>query len=243
MINRRNRNNLSDSQILRGWKNSLKNIPCFIIGNSPYLDDYPIFKLNDYFTIGINRAFLRIDPTILMWQDIDIYLENKEKFKELKSIFYVRNVANPANLGYNFILQEGMYKIPDNPSTLIGRGTTGPLAFQLAYTLGCNPIILLGCNCKYKENKTNFYGNNKKHNSFTLENCNIGLRWIKSLKTDRKIIICSENNTQTLEDILVKEFHLDNLLQEYQQDLILPKGREFYQKMLFSQSQNQKELK
>lgn len=209
MITRRIRKQLNNELILKQWKNTLIGVPCFIIGNSPYLDDYPIYKLKNYFTIGINRAFKRIDPTILIWQDFNVYSENVEEFKKLKCIFYSRNIANPADLGYNFVLEEGQYKLPENPAFLYGRGSTGPLAFQLAYSLGCNPIILLGCNCKYKNNKTDFYGNNKYHNEFTLKNCNIGLKWMKSLKIDRKIIFLPDENLK-LEDIL-ETLELENL--------------------------------
>jgi hypothetical protein len=58
---------------VKSWHNSLMNVPAFIVGNGPSLNDIDVSILEDtYFTIGINRAFYLLDPTILIWQDPEI---------------------------------------------------------------------------------------------------------------------------------------------------------------------------
>ena len=62
----------------------MKDVPCFIIGNGPSLNDVPIQLLKNYFTIGINRSFYLIDTTILIWQDLALWLQEKKTIKKYK---------------------------------------------------------------------------------------------------------------------------------------------------------------
>ena len=68
------------------WVDSMKGQPVFIIGNGPSLIDKDIKFLEDYFTIGINRAFFKLDPTILMWQDLALWTKEKQSVSSLKAI-------------------------------------------------------------------------------------------------------------------------------------------------------------
>ncbi len=190
----------------KNWTNKLEGSPCFIIGNAPSLNDEDISPLADYFTIGINRAFIKIDPTILMWQDIELWYTERKNITKLSSIKVCRDVADPQNRFHHFRLEHGDFKIPNNLNVLHGTGATGPLAVQYAYILGCNPIVLVGMDCKYRDKQTNFYGKNRYHRPHTLINCNKGLKWIKKTISDRTIINCSDNNIwkerQELSDVL-----------------------------------------
>jgi hypothetical protein len=178
------------------WSNQLKKVPCFIIGNGPSLKNINIDVLKEnYFTIGINRSFLAIDTTILIWQDYAIWQQHKKKIKKLKAIKYCRKGANSGDSCYLFNMAGRDSRITMDPAQLHGRGSSGPLAFQLAYSLGCNPIVLLGMDCRYdkKTGDTDFYGKNKMHRPHTLPSCNRGLKWIRKNKGDRIIINCSKN--------------------------------------------------
>ena len=182
---------------LRSWCMSMKDIPCFIVGNGPSLSDQPIYKLKDYFTIGINRSFKAIDTTILLWQDIELWITERKVLPKLECLKYCRDTADPENIAYHFRLSNNPYQLPQDPLLLHGRGSTGPLAFQLAYILGCNPIIILGYDCAYRGDKTDFWGRNRFHKSHTLINCNRGLKWIHKInekEANRTIINCSENS-------------------------------------------------
>ena len=194
---------------VENWAGSLKNVPAFIVGNGPYLKNIDISVLDDkYFTIGINRAFLKIDPIILVWQDMALWLKEKKAVKKIKALKYCRKGAGK-NSFYQFNLIGMKSKLTSTPSIIYGRGSSGPVAFQLAYALGCDPIILLGMDCKKdKKGRTNFYGNNPMHRHHTLPNCVKGLNWIRKSGHNREIINCSKNDVfgpkYSLEEALKK---------------------------------------
>lgn len=177
------------------WLGKLAGYPVFILGNGPSLNDESIASLFNYFTIGINRSFYKLDSTILMWQDPSLWYTEKNVLCKTKSIKYCTPHSDPQNLYYHFKVLPGGFGLPDNPINLKGGGTTLPLAVQLAYILGCNPIVLLGCDCKPRGQDTDFYGNNKFHHPKTMLQCNSGLLWVKSIhdKGIVKIISCSDN--------------------------------------------------
>jgi hypothetical protein len=105
------------------WKNSLIDDPCFIIGNGPSLKNLDISFLEPYFTIGINRAFLKIDPTILMWQDLSLWMKEKQQIIKTKSIKFCRSMSNGNyNDAYLFKLASGSEK---------GKGSLQRLAFLM----------------------------------------------------------------------------------------------------------------
>jgi len=197
---------------IKRWHNCLTGVPAFLIGNGPSLDNLDLSCLKNHFTIGINRAFLKIDPTILMWQDSELWWNHRTEISRLKAVKFCRDISDPKGRFYHFKLTTGNFELPETPSILFGRGATGPVAFQLAYILGCNPIILLGMDCCYYNGKTNFYGKNPSHKPHTLVNCKKGLTWMKKCPSGRKIINCSNNNVfeerRDLNDV-VKEIPFD----------------------------------
>ncbi|MFW6173211.1 MAG: hypothetical protein ACOC5T_05650 [Elusimicrobiota bacterium] len=185
--------------LVRRWRKTMKGVPVFIIGNGCSVTDEPIADLlKNCFTIGVNRSFKVMETTILLWQDIEFWHDKKvrKKLPKIKSIKYCRSSADPRGLAYHFKLMAGPFKLPPNPMTLFGFGATGPLAFQLAYALGCYPITLIGFDCKYKNGKTDFYGINPDHKKHTLANCTRGLRWIMKCNelSHVKVINCSDNS-------------------------------------------------
>lgn len=226
LIKRRIRHKIAKKRNkVRQWVNKLTDVPCFILGNAPSLDDHPVHRVNGYFSIGINRIYKRISPTILIWQDIELYYDSRKELLNLDSILFSRDTADPRNIAYHFKLLNGNYKITQNPTILAGRGSTAPLAFQLAYCLGCNPIILVGCDCRYRELKTDFYGTNKDHNENTLSNCSRGLKWIKGFNREREIISCSES------DIFPDTMSLDQVINRYDMQKH-QKKKHFYKDLL-----------
>ncbi|KKL09170.1 hypothetical protein LCGC14_2568560, partial [marine sediment metagenome] len=95
---------------------------------------------------------------------------------------------------YTFKLQGRDPKLANVTKTLYGRGSSGSIAYQFVYALGCDPIILVGMDCQYdKKGRTDFYGNNSMHRKHTLPACVQGLKFIRKNKKDRKIINCSKN--------------------------------------------------
>ena len=194
---------------VQNWKDKIAGVPAFVLGNGPSLNDEDITSLSNYFTIGINRSFYKIDSTILMWQDASLWFTERSKLKDVKAIKYCTSQGDTENRFLRFKIKSGAFGLPENPSILFGSGSTAPLAVQLAYLLGCSPIILLGCDCKPRLSDTDFYGKNKFHNEKTMDQCACGLEWIKKVHDDKKIqiISCSDNDIfprEKLSDVLLK---------------------------------------
>ena len=98
----------------------MKGIPCFIVGNGPSLDNVFIHKLDDYFTIGVNRVFKKdnFDPTILLWQDIDLWMTERHEIIKLEAIKLSRNASDPRGIAYNFRTVPGEFKLATDLCTL-----------------------------------------------------------------------------------------------------------------------------
>lgn len=198
--------NIDQEKTCFKWKNLLKDVPCFVLGNGPSISKCPVSKLKNYFTIGINKAYLLIDPSILFWQDIEFFYTNRQNICKTKAIKYSTSYADPLGKYYHYKIDGNNYELPTKEGILHGRGSSGPLAFEIAWFLGCNPIILIGMDCKYIGEKTDFYGKNTFHKQHTLPNCVRGLEWIRKCNHERKIINCSGN------DIFPEQFSLDDAI-------------------------------
>jgi hypothetical protein len=200
---------------LKKWKNNWISKPIFIIGNGHSLKQYNLSVLEGYFTIGINRAFLKIDPTILLWQDIELWDSEKEIILESKSIKVCTKKSDPDNLFSHFELIEHIktskkvvnYHFGTSPESLYRFANSGILGVQLAITLGASPIVLLGMDGNYDNVETNFYGKNKGHNERTLDNFMIALKFLKQ-NGRTPIYNCSDNGLwkkyESLEEVIKK---------------------------------------
>ena len=177
----------------RDWGGRMKGIPCFILGNAPSLNKSDLSLLDDYFTVGINRIFFKYDPTILIWQDLALWVQEKKKVKKSRAIKYCREASETRGGYYTFQLRERESKLSHSTTTLYGRGSSGAIAYQFVHALKCDPIILVGMDCVYKNGKTDFYGNNPMHRGHTLPACVKGLKFIRDNSKKRTIINCSKN--------------------------------------------------
>lgn len=182
------------SQNLIQWDRRFENTPCFILATGPSLEDHDLSLLADFLTIGINRVCCVFDPVILMWQDRFLFTSARRHILNSKAIKLCRDTADRENRFNHFFLWGDDFAMSEKTSILHGWGSTGPLAFQLAYLMGCNPIILLGMDGKYNHNKTNFWGNNAAHPPDALPTFVRGLQWIKSYECKRDIFNCSAND-------------------------------------------------
>jgi len=187
---------------IRTWVDKLPDIPAFIIGNGPSLNDQPIDLLENYLTIGTNRCFKKIDPVILLWQDISLWTTEYHSLHNTQALKVSRDVSDPRKIYYNFHLKGGEFKFDtEHTHILYGRGSTGPLAVQLAVAMGCRPIVLLGMDCKLGENKeTDFYGQNPSWTDSTIKNCFQGLVFIKE-QCPVEVINCSNNTLWQQENL------------------------------------------
>ena len=127
---------------------------CFIIGGGPSVKKLDLGLLRGEMTIGINRAYELLDPSILfgvdgqMWGWVEqgkLGEESKRKFNAYRGykVWMALHRVFPPDFYLIDVDGDGGYKI----------GTTGRLAFKnnsgygainLAAALGANPIYLLG---------------------------------------------------------------------------------------------------
>ena len=191
----------------RTWIDRLPDCPAFIIGNGPSLNNQPIELIEDYFSIGVNRAFQKIDPTILLWQDISFWNTELQNFHNIQALKVSRDVSDPRKYYYNFHLKGGGYKFDSTTHILHGRGSSGPLGVQLAVAMGCRPIVLLGMDCtRGVDGESDFYGENKYWTDATLKNCLEGLVFIKE-QCPVEVHNCGKNGLwpcEKLVDVLVQ---------------------------------------
>lgn len=163
---------------LEKWKNLLEGETVFILGNGPSIKDQPLHLLDDYFTIGINRIFYLYDPTILFWQDLNLWRSDKKNILSSKSIKVCRDHSDPQHNFINFNLKMNPSKFNYTPNVLHGRGSSSMLASELAVSLGCSSIVFIGVDCQYDGTKTDFYGINKDHRKHTLKLCKNTMKWV-----------------------------------------------------------------
>ena len=187
-------------RIVKSWQGIAKGVPAFIIGCGCSLNDYTDEQLKiieQYFCICVNQAFQKIKPDILLWQDFDFFKNNSDYIIKNpdNAIMMCRDITSMLDLPhlYTYKLIPGKFQIKRLPY-LQGSGNSGALAFELAYNLGCNPIVLLGMDCCYNNNgDTDFFGKNKYHTNQTLINCRMGLAFIKMYASNTKIYSLSLN--------------------------------------------------
>ena len=165
---------------LRKWGGVLKGHPCFIIGNAPSALGHDYSILSDFFTLGINRAYDLIDPTVLMWQDVEFWRDHHENIIGLEAIRVAKYSANPKRIALSFSMSGNDPQYVKKCDRLHGYGNTGFLAVELAVCMGFSELVLLGMDCLTDQNgDTDFYGVNPYHRPHTLSNCRRGLHWVK----------------------------------------------------------------
>jgi len=194
-------------KILSEWENLLGGHTAFILGNAPGIEQQNLGLLDPYFTIGVNRVFYIYDPTVLMWQDRQVWTGDKKSILKQKSIKVCNSKADPRNYFLNFRVRMGPFLFGSDPSVLHGTGNTTTLAVQMAVAMGCSNIVLMGTDCKYGvKGKTDFYGKNKDHKPYTLKMCRGAMQWLKDT-CPVTIYNCSDNKlweTQKLENVIKK---------------------------------------
>jgi len=212
---------------IQHWVDRLVDVPCFVLGAGPSLDDIDTSLLKNYFTIGINRAFYALDPTIVFWQDISLWKDEHIKIHNLQAIKVARDISDPKNVYYDFYLKGNDYKFDRTKSHILyGRGASAPLAVELAVSMGARPIICLGMDCDIGEDgRTNFYGDNPHHTIHTFKNCKKGLAAIAKL-CPVDIINCSRS------EILGELRDLEEVIQEVDPKGEFARGRQSYARQI-----------
>ena len=171
---------------LEKWNGILnKKHPVFILGNGPSLTDNDLSLLDPYLTIGINRIFNKYEPTIVFWQDKTVWATSKSKIQNMNSIKVTRKGMVKSSLfaDYLFFVLKGnrrsSYPNTCKTTELTGQNITHGVTTQFAEALSPSHIIFLGIDCQFRDDKTDFYGNNKFHRKDMLKRCADVSRGIK----------------------------------------------------------------
>jgi hypothetical protein len=198
---------------LNKWEGCLnRTYPVFILGNGPSLCENDLSVLDGYFTIGINRILQSsYTPTVVFWQDVSVTRDIQTAAMSSTAIKVAKQGCCQVEKDdfLYFKLASAGYKGQQFPSKcvpdiLYGHGNTINICSQFAISLNPSHIILLGVDCKYEGDKTNFYGVNNRHSKNTMRNC---CKALEKVKKGCKIPIynCGLNEfwqNKKLEDVL-----------------------------------------
>lgn len=140
---------------LRPWlmKDKFKDQPCFLLGHGPSLRETNLDLLDGFFTAGINWTLRLFKPTFMFFLDqapIGIEQERITAAAE-ETTFFVRRDRDFFPGIRRVFWEVGTYRpgAPFNPikgpgSPMPTTGTSASCALGMLYSLGFDPIIMLG---------------------------------------------------------------------------------------------------
>jgi len=143
-------------------------MPAFVLGNGPWLPVDDLDCLAERFTIGVNRIFqapARFRPTVLLWVDGDCYRKHAEEMDNCGSLMICdRSVRRRQyHVGLETCIGAAALQKESLPERLCCNGNTGCCAARWAAALGCDPVYLVGMSARYRDGRTDFYGDNPRH--------------------------------------------------------------------------------
>lgn len=157
------------SDIQRTFRNIHQDKMAFLIGTGPSFNSVNIDLLRPYVTMVLNASIVRFnDPTYLFSTDSSIYdydyLDYINKEETTKVVLEEYNFPHDSEYTeirgkslehfYGF-RRRGYYDDQPDPrntdDTIIMGLSSAHCAAHMLYIMGCNPIVLLGCECKYDD--------------------------------------------------------------------------------------------
>jgi len=192
--------------------NSWKDHRCFIVGGGPSLKDFNFSQLKGELVIGINRAFEKMDCTVLFSMDPQyLYwvihhrfgLEVSRKFKEFKGYrvwLRTRKWAYPQ--GIFLVNSVGVRPLSYSMKKGLASGAnSGFAALNLAVCLGVNPIYLLGFDMKGDENERQAWwhtGYMQKRSATVYDRFNVEFENVAPELKDRGIKVINLNRDSNM---------------------------------------------
>ena len=144
---------------LRDLNNVHKDQIGFVLGNGWSIRYYDVDKMKrDGILIGCNLAFQEYPLDYLVWQDMSVHDKCCE-FEGVKVVPHKRKKTceSPKTYTYGF----GKLGNGQHHGNNLRLMHSGGLALQLAIKLGCNPVVMAGCDCRiFEVNKQdmNYHG-------------------------------------------------------------------------------------
>lgn len=164
----------------------------FVIGSGPSLHFQDVSPLKDYVTFAVNSAILKIprcdyfvtdDSSSAEWNYYQLTARSSNCYKLLfqnklnddvshfnaeKVVWYDHVVGHNPDFDAKNLNGYEMTKTADKP-IVAARTSTGS-AVHLAYIMGCDPIVLLGCDCCHRNGKRYFWQFPDERNAVRLKN-------------------------------------------------------------------------
>jgi hypothetical protein len=148
-------NKLIINEFLDRQYNKYKGKPLLMVGNGPSLNETPLEKFREINSIGMNKINILFDRTT--WRPDVIVCTNNLVARQNKS-FYLSSkipillswkcrwfINSKINDNIKYFLSLPVRKFSKNLVHGVGSsGTVTYSALQLAYYLGCNPVIIVG---------------------------------------------------------------------------------------------------
>lgn len=163
----------------------------FIVGAGPSLHFQDVEPLRDHLTIAVNAGIVKVpfcsffvtdDQDVANWSyymglkslDCDCLLyESKIRGRdshipENRKIWFQHKLwYEPSKKKYH---KDGLVITKDPNLPIIGARTSGGTAIHLAHIMGCDPIVLLGTDCCYREGKRYFWQFEGENKPYRLDN-------------------------------------------------------------------------
>lgn len=139
----------------------------FVIGGGPSLRDFDFSRLEGELVIGVNRAYEKLDCTVLYSMDDSFYEwarrgafgpEALKRFDEFCGFRVWAHFYGEVPRGYFGIRLASEEGLPRSIADGIPHGNnSGYSALLLAYLLGADPIYLLGFDMKHQDRRTHWH--------------------------------------------------------------------------------------
>ncbi len=160
--------------MLTGLINKHKGIPAIVLGSGPSLHNLDWELIKPYITIAVNSAILKApksnyyfscDFGMTVWKSwltlrnlkCDLILYNVDVgFRHLEYLTKENTFEgiDESRVHY-FDMKDSDLKM--DTVELIRGSTSTQVAVHFAHLLGCSPIYLIGCDCKYVDGKYHYY--------------------------------------------------------------------------------------
>lgn len=164
---------------IQSFENLHKDRLCIVAGSSPSLRHINVEKMHAHIVISVNSSILKLpkakyfvsdDSAIMSWNYWAEVYKNKDCIKFLYAdkfaklvptkhdiVFYEhRQYATASQNGLNYHL-DNLAIEADSNVPIIGARSSIATAINIAYIMGCNPIVIVGHDCCYEDDKRYFW--------------------------------------------------------------------------------------
>jgi hypothetical protein len=173
---------------LNSFVNKHKDQMAFIVAAGPSLHFQNVLPLKEYVTFTVNSGILKIpqcdyfvtdDPAVADWNYFQLTarssrsikllyskLENDVSHLDPEKIVWYDHIEGHSPFDPN--VRDGYQMTAEGP--IAAARTSAGSAVHLAYIMGCNPIVLLGCDACYKNGKRYFWQFPDERNAVRIRN-------------------------------------------------------------------------